>query len=209
MKRAGAIVSTLALAAVILIVVLSRARHTEFGEIKRARLTEPHSPTLAETIVSSARKIFHLSAVDTRQRVFPRIGNAQIEWSLMSTAKKTGWLSFAKPESNDPLWEFGPCSRFDLREVLLRDLQVEFVRKGDTNGIRSLFDADSWLETALGQTLENGRAIPVKEGQVILARLIESPNTIYAIRLADQRGNADWGSITVEHVAIDTKQARP
>jgi len=208
MKRVLAIGSGVTIAALLAIVFLFRDRQTGFGEIKRARLTEAHSLTRLEGVVSEAKKVFHLATVDTRQRNYLAIGNAQMQWSLMSTPQKTGWLYFAKPESNDPLWEFGPCSRSNLRELTPSDLQVEFVQNGDTNKIRSAFDADLWLEKFPGQVLPD-RAIPVKQGQIILARLIDSPRTIYAIRLIDQRGTLNWGSITVEYVGIDLHKAEP
>ena len=208
MKRVLAIGSGVTIAALLAIVSLIRDRQTGFGEIKRAKLTESHSPTRLERVVSDAKKVLRLATVDTRQRNYLAIGNAQMEWSLMSTPQKTGWLYFAKPESNDPLWEFGPCARSNFRELIPSDLQVEFVRNGDTNRIRSAFDADLWLEKFPGQIL-SARAIPVKQGQTILARLISSPRTVYAIRLIDQRGTLNWGSISVEYVCIDLNRAEP
>ena len=209
MKRIVAIGLVSALAAVLAFVILSRPRQTGLGQIKRTTLTESHPPTRLEAALNKAGKILHLSVADTRQRNYLTIGKAQMEWSLMSTGKRTGWLYFDKPESNDALWEFGFCSRRDLKDLVSHDLQVEFVRKGDTNGIRSVFDSDSWLETSIGQKLENGRAIPVREGQVILARLIDSPGTIYAIRLADQSGTTSWGRMSVEYVAVDLNKVEP
>ena len=127
----------------------------------------------------------------------------------MSQSVKTGWLYFARPESNEMIWEFGPCARSTLRGVSRSDLEVGFVRAGNTNGIRSSFNADSWVETSTGLKLENGAAIPVKVGQVILARLVKAPDTIYAMHLVYQGGAADWGSISVEYVEIDTKRPSP
>lgn len=85
------------------------------------------------------------------------------------------------------------------------DLKASFVREGDTNGIKAAFNADTWLEKTGAPPL-SGRVIPVREGQLVLARLIDAPDTIYAIRLVDQRGADDWGSISVEYVTIDFKK---
>lgn len=208
-KRVLIIALVSALAFAVALLVLARARQTAFGEIKRTTLAEPHPPTQLEIILSGARQVLHLAAVDTRKRNYLAIGDAQMEWSLMSTDRKTGWLYFAKPESNDPIWEFGSCSRSTLKEVIPDDLKVAFVRQGDTNGIRASFNADSWMESSVRDSLENARAIPVKEREVILARLIKFPETIYAICLTHQEGSSDWGSIKVEYVTIDTNKDEP
>ena len=193
-------------AALVVIALLFWPRQTRFGEIKRQRIAEPHSPTPIESVVSKTRKMLHLATMDTRQRNYLSIGKAQMEWSLGSTAMKTGWLYFARPKSNEPVWEFAPCSRANLGDVVPVDLNAEFISEGDTNRIRSAFDTGSGLEKTAGQTL-SGRAIPVKEGQVLLARLIIAPHIVYAIRLIDQHGSEDWGGISVEYLTIDLKEA--
>lgn len=184
MRRSLAIGSGLALAALIVMVSLSRDPQIGFGDIKRSRMTETHSP-----------------------REYLRIGSKQMEWSLMSTRMKTGWLYFTKPGGIDPLWEFAPCSRPDFSNLRPIDFDAEFVHIGDTNRIKSAFDADSWFET-IRQNL-SGNAIPVREGQIILARLIDAPLTVYAIRLVDQRGAENWGGIEAEYVQIELQKAEP
>jgi hypothetical protein len=207
MRRFVFIGSSLAIVTLVTVVLMCRVRQTGLGEIKRVRMTEPHAPTRFETVVSKARDALHLAAMDTRKGNYLTIGSAQMEWSLMSTREKTGWLYFAKPLSNDPLWEFAPCSRSNLRDLTPGDLNAQFVHLGDTNMIRTAFDGALW-EKISGQTLD-GRAITVKEGQVILARLIDSPRTIYAMMLIDQRGTDRWGSIDVEYVSIDLTKTEP
>jgi hypothetical protein len=185
MRHSLAIGSGLALAALIVMVFLPRDPQIGFGDIKRSRMTEFHP---------SSRYL--------------RIGSKQMEWSLMSTRGKTGWLYFTKPGDNDPLWEFAPCSRPDFSNLRPIDFDAEFVHIGDTNRIKSAFDADSWLETTTRQNL-SGNAIPVREGQIILARLIDAPLTVYAIRLVDQRGAENWGGIEAEYVQIELQKAEP
>ena len=209
MKRIVIIASCFVLAVALGILVFFRSGHVGDLKIKITGLAEEHSPSQLENALALGRRILHLAAVDTRVRKYLTIGSAQMEWSLMSQSVKTGWLYFARPESNEMIWEFGPCARSTLRGVSRSDLEVGFVRAGNTNGIRSSFNADSWVETSTGLKLENGAAIPVKVGQVILARLVKAPDTIYAMHLVYQGGAADWGSISVEYVEIDTKRPSP
>ena len=127
MKRFLVVGSVLAVAVLVVIAFLSRPRQTGFGEIKRARMIEPGlPPTRIERILSKAREVLHLPSVDTRKRNYLAVSSAQMEWSLMSTRLKTGWLYFAKPETNDPVWEFAPCSRSDLTDLRPVDLDSEY-----------------------------------------------------------------------------------
>jgi hypothetical protein len=183
MKHSLAIGSGIALAALIVMVFLSRDPQIRFGDIKRSRMTESY-PSIP----------------------YLRIGSKPMLWSLMSTRDKTGWLYFTTPEYNAPLWEFSPCSRLDFSNLRPIDFDAEFVQIGDTNGIKSAFDADSWLGTTTRKNL-SGKAIPVREGQIVLARLIDPPHTVYAIRLVDQRGAENWGGIEAEYVQIELQKA--
>lgn len=206
MRRFLAIGSGLAIVALLVIVLLPRLQQAGFLDIKRAWMTESHVPSGIERIVSKAREVLHLASVDTRQGDHLAIGRGQMEWSLRNTRTKTGWLYFTQPGADDPLWEFAPCSRSNLTGLRPVDFDAEFVQKGDTDKITAAFDAASRLEGTARRPL-SGRAIPVKEGQVVLARLIDAPRTVYAIKLFDQRGTEDWGSISVEYVEIELPQA--
>lgn len=139
------------------------------------------------------------SSMDTRERDYLKVGPAQMEWSLRNTGRKTGWLYFHKPGSNDPIWEFAPCPRTNLADIIEKDLTVDFIRTGDPRAA-SLFKPSNPQETGVSREF---RAILVSEGLIVLARLSHSPRTVYAIRLAEQRGTYEWGSVKVEYVEMD------
>ena len=127
MKRIVIIASCFVLAVALGILVFFRSGHVGDLKIKITGLAEEHSPSQLENALALGRRILHLAAVDTRVRKYLTIGSAQMEWSLMSQSVKTGWLYFARPESNEMIWEFGPCARSTLRGVSRSDLEVGFV----------------------------------------------------------------------------------
>jgi hypothetical protein len=93
----------------------------------------------------------------------------------------------------------------NLADVTRADLsQAQFVRAHDTNQIKSAFDANSWVETNGRLTVE-GRTIPVREGQIVLARLMSAPHTIYALKFKNQVGTGTWGGIGVDYVQHDSR----
>lgn len=194
------------LALVVLLLRHAVSHHEEFGQIKRTKMREPHPPRKFEELISKAQAALRLTAMDTRKYSYLQVGEAKMEWSLMNSREKTGWLYFHSPEPNQAFWEFAPCRKSNLQDLSASDLEVEFVQKGDTGKIRNHFDCSFWLNKE-GRSL-SGRAIPVKEGQLLLARHKGNTNTIYAVQLVDQEGASDWGSIGVEYLTIDIQEIR-
>ena len=145
------------------------------------------------------QKIFKIFSPPKSDRL---LGDWQMEWSLMNTSRKTGWLYFARPKSNDELWEFAPCSRASLQNLVAADFTGEFLRRGDPR-IESVFGTHPDFRAA---GVFSGRAIPVREGQIVLARLLHPPHTLYAVKLVDQKGAENWGSIGIEYVEIDSSK---
>ena len=186
------------------LVIFFRVWHPEFGLIRSTRMAEDHPPSSAERfhlqVRELLRRIFNDPIPALGQREYLQIGPSQLEWSLMSTELKSGWLYFARPGANTLIWEFAPCGRVKLAEVTRADLgQAHFVRAHDTNQIKSAFDADSWVETNARLTA-GGLTIPVREGQIVLARLMSAPHTIYALKFKNQVGADSWGGIGVDYV---------
>ncbi len=140
-----------------------------------------------------------------RQRNYLQVGPAQMEWSLRNTERKTGWIYFDRPESNDPIWEFAPCTRTNLQEVAAEDFRVDFIRKGDPR-VESRFRPTSPVETG---SSSNFRAIMVCEGQILLARLISSPSTVYAVKIAEQVGTTKWASIRIDYMELKAANTEP
>ena len=211
MKRLLALGAGLAVAGMIGVGLLffSRAWHPEFGLIRSTQMAEQHTPSSFERFVADGReflrKVFKADAPPLGQREYLHLGSSQLEWSLMSTELKSGWLYFARPEANTFIWEFAPCVRVNLADVTRADLgQAHFVRAHDTNQIKSAFNADSWVETNARLTV-GGLGIPVQEGQVVLARLMSDPDTIYALKFKNQVGADSWGGIGVEYVQAEAK----
>ncbi len=140
-----------------------------------------------------------------RQRNYLQVGPAQMEWSLRNTERKTGWVYFDRPESNDPIWEFAPCIRTNLQEVAAENFPVDFIRKGDPR-VGSLFRPTSPVETGSPSTF---RAIMVGEGQIVLARLVGSPSTVYAVKFAEQVGTPKWASIRIDYLELKVANTEP
>ena len=212
MKRLLAVGAGLAVAGLIGVGLLffSRAWHPEFGLIRSTQMAEEHTPSSFERFVADGReflrKIFKAAAPPLGQREYLHLGSNQLEWSLMSTELKSGWLYFSRPEANTFIWEFAPSTRVNLADVTRADLgQAHFVRAHDTNQIKSAFDADSWVETNARLTV-GGRTIPVREGQIVLARLISAPDTVYVLKFKNQVGADSWGGIRIDYLQ---GEARP
>jgi hypothetical protein len=47
--------------------------------------------------------------------------------------------------------------------------------------------------------------IPVREGQIVLARLISAPDTVYALKFKNQVGADSWGGIRIDYLQADAK----
>ncbi|MBN9691822.1 MAG: hypothetical protein J0M24_16395 [Verrucomicrobia bacterium] len=208
MKRFLAIAVGLAVAGTVAISFFSEESHPEFGLIRSTQWSEPHSPSrfmgLVLEVTDTFWELLNGAPPPTGKREHLHIGSNQLEWSLMSTELKSGWLYFHQPEShvlpNEYIWEFAPCARVNLADVTKADLgQAQFVRALETNKIRAAFDSDSWVETNARLTVE-GRTIPVREGQIVLARLLSAPQTIYVLKFKNQVGAGTWGGIGVDYV---------
>jgi hypothetical protein len=212
MKRFLVIAVGLAVAVTVATFFSGRS-HPEFGPIRSTRWIEPHSPSRFMGLVLEVKDTFwellNGAPPPKGQREYLRIGSSQLEWSLMSTELKSGWLYFHQPEShvlpNEYVWEFAPCARVNLADLTRADLgRAQFVRAHATNQIKAAFDADSWVETNARLTV-GGLAIPVREGQVVLARLMSAPHTTYALKFKNQVGANSWGGIGVDYLQGDDK----
>jgi hypothetical protein len=152
----------------------------------------------------AARVIFRING-DMEFKGAPRnrfkVGDSDLEWSVMDQRTKTGWLYFDRPSTNDELWEFAPCSHLDLEGVGETHSNMEFVREGDGSKIQNLFNASNWVHPAIQM---NGRAIPVREGQVVFARRLDAPQRVYAIKLINQRGTIGRETIDFEYLEIES-----
>ena len=212
MKRFLAIAVGLAVAGTVAISFFSEKSHPEFGPIRSTQWIEPHAPSRFVGLVSEVTDTFwellNGAPPPTGQREYLRIGSSQIEWSLMNTKQKSGWLYFHQPESNVShvyIWEFAPCSRLNLSDVTRVDLgRAQFVRAHETNQIQAAFNADFWVETNARLSV-GGLAIPVREGQIVLARLMSAPQTIYALKFKNQVGANSWGGIGVDYLQGEAK----
>lgn len=211
MKRLLSVATGLAVAGLIGVglLFLSRVWHPEFGLIRSTQMAEKYSPSSFKHLVLNfpevVLRIFNDPPPPFRQREYLLVGSAQLEWSLMSTGLKSGWLYFTQPESHAFIWEFAPCAKTSLADVGAGDLdQAQFVRGQEISRIKMAFNSDSWVETKARVT-PGGNVIPVREGQIILARLIDTPNSIYVLKLKNQFGSDSWGGIQVEYVQFETR----
>lgn len=213
MKRLVMIAVGFAVAGTVAISFFSEKSHPEFGLIRSTQWIEPHRPSrfvgLLLEVKDTLWELLHGMPPPTGKREYLQIGSSQLEWSLLSTELKSGWLYFHQPEShvlpNEYIWEFAPSGRVNLADVTKADLgQVQFVRALETNKIRAAFDSDSWVETH-ARLVVGGLTIPVREGQIVLARLMSAPHTIYVLKFRNQVGTGTWGGIGVDYVQYDSR----
>ena len=110
-----------------------------------------------------------------------------MEWSLANGGETAGYLYF---NSTDPMlgpWEFAPCSRKQLSEVLPKDGRCEFYGKDHPNGT-NVFGTD-W----------DPNALLVYKGQLLLARQAKAPGIVYALKLKSQEGQ----QVQVDYVKLN------
>jgi hypothetical protein len=106
-----------------------------------------------------------------------------------------------------PNWEFAPCPHKGLRDVTSKDLQVAFVCRGDSK-TGELFPP-VYVPAMRGSFASNGDNIVVTQGQIVLARQLQSPDTIYAIQFGEQKGSLDQGSIRIKYREFNVRDAEP
>ena len=86
-----------------------------------------------------------------------------------------GYVYFAQENSTQLLWQIAPCSKTNLLDLIPQDFLTTFVSQKDkTNGLAAF--GTNWL----------GHAIRVRQGQIILARLVSDPVQVYALEFAEQ-----------------------
>lgn len=94
-------------------------------------------------------------------------------WSAGGAAG--GYLYCDLMSGPQPLWQFAPCDKTNLIDVMPQDFLTAFVSKGDkTNGLAAF--GTNWLK----------HGIRVRRGQIILARLVSDPARVYALEIAEQ-----------------------
>lgn len=101
------------------------------------------------------------------------IGQNPMWWS--AAGANEGYLYCDLMSSPQPLWQFAPCDKTNLIDVMPQDFLRAFVCKGDkTNGLAAF--GTNWLK----------HAVRVRQGQTILARLVSDPAQVYALQIARQ-----------------------
>lgn len=113
-------------------------------------------------------------AVTKRDKGIPYLDfkSTKIEWSHNEPGK-SGSLYFTKNGSNTPLWEFSPSTYREIKEFDSKPLTARFY------GMYS-----PGMKNAFGRSGEPGIRISV--GQIVLARTIDDPLTIYIIQIEKQ-----------------------
>jgi len=106
---------------------------------------------------------------------------------MASGGKTAGYLYFNSTDLKLGPWEFAPCSRRQLSDVLPKDGRCEFYGKEHPKGT-NVFGAD-WGENA----------ILVYQGQLLLARQAKAPGIVYALKLKSQEGQ----QVHVDYVKLN------
>jgi hypothetical protein len=136
------------------------------------------------------REAIYDSIGGAKQQPLPRvpkrtnllIDHVELQWS--GGGSNFGYLSFltpflVAPGPPLPLWEFAACSKSNLTQVSSEDFATLFVSMGDrTNrsGVGQAVFGTNWMRNA----------IRVRQGQVVLARLVRDHNKVYALQFAEQ-----------------------
>ena len=157
----------------------------------------PPAPLISEAFLEEAKTHIQSTKMDARIQEMLDIDGTSMEWSMWKP--KAGWLYFSA-RSNQPIWTFAACTKVDLKEIEGADLQGDFVQKGENEKIQSIFDPENESESDRDSSRDMN-AIPVRENQIILAKRIDEPKIIYALRLTDQSGPGKE-QISAEYLTI-------
>ena len=105
------------------------------------------------------------------------LNGAQMEWS--SASYNAGYLYFHQPGylPRRMVWEFAPCARTNLSEIVMTDVPERFHRFDSAEGPHAFGSA--WKQESLY----------VMPGDVVFARLIDQPGTVYAVQVLEQSGS--------------------
>jgi hypothetical protein len=95
------------------------------------------------------------------------IGETPMLWS--SAGNAGGYLYCHLLSSREMIWQFAPCNRTNLGEVMPVDFLTTFVSTGDNkNGVAAF--GTNWLK----------HDVRVRQGQILLARLVSDAAQVYA-----------------------------
>jgi hypothetical protein len=107
------------------------------------------------------------------------LGDKKLQWS-QSSVGKSGYFYFEKMDPpRTPYWEFSPCAATNLEDLVGKPLRARFY---------GLYTPGRG-ETALGWT--GLQAIQVAVGQVLLARAVDEPRTIFVIQIESQAQDSE------------------
>jgi len=161
---------------------LSAPVHPFYGKALRTIATDEH-PTLSTQ--SKARQALNELVGVPKQNPVLRVPNrsnlliddVELQWS--GGGLDFGYLYFCVPGPPLPLWEFAACSKSNLTRLTSKDFATQFVSSSDrTNrsGLGQAVFGTNWIR--------NG--IRVRQGQVVMARLVRDHNKVYALQFARQ-----------------------
>lgn len=100
------------------------------------------------------------------------IGNSIMEWSV--GGNDASYLYTWGGDDSTPTWEFAPCEQRRLIDVTLEDTRRVFY--GRSSPGTEVF-GENWHTNAL----------KVTDGRIYLVRLAKAPETVYAIKVEQQR----------------------
>jgi hypothetical protein len=150
--------------------------HPVFGEAHETVAVDEH-PVVGFSVRDQIRFKLGLGTPPSPPPVLKRtnllIGQTPMWWSAGGTAG--GYLYCHLMSSPQPLWQFAPSDKTNLIDVMPQDFLTTFVSMGDkTNGLAA-FGTNWWRH-----------GIRIRQGQIILARLVGDPAYVYALEIAEQ-----------------------
>jgi hypothetical protein len=119
--------------------------------------------------------------------IYLRLGSSALEWSIADPEKKSGYIYFNSTDVKRGAWEFALCPRGQLNQVLPEDTRREFYGKDHHNGTNAF--GEQWRKNS----------ILVYCGELLFARQVKEPKTVYALKLKKQEGSR----IQVEYLEMN------
>jgi hypothetical protein len=132
-----------------------------------------------------------------RTPVYLNVVPGLMEWSAADTRarKQSGYLYFWNPMSSlkrSNVWSFAACKQSSLADLIEQDFNANFCNADEIEKGRAVFGTN-WVQNG-----RRGKAILVKEGQVILARHSANHSKLYALEITEQ----NRGDLKVRYLEV-------
>jgi protocatechuate 3,4-dioxygenase beta subunit len=146
-------------------------------------------------------KIRELTTTEVASMRYLKFPPANIQWSQHELGKN-GYLYFDSPEGDLFYWEFAPSENKEIKDFEGKPLKTTFYGAYSPDW-ENVFAKDSASSLAIRAKfgMESKNSILVEVGQIVLARTVYDPTTIYILKIKQQ--SPDKESLTIEYAKIE------